>query len=114
MGKKSRSDEKKILMGSESPSDDKKMIEEPLLGNQKGGFRTMPFILGAVPPHLFIFPFVNTNYVPILAPCVCVCWSGVKNTYIFNENELGFFFYFNNSSIVARFRRAYKCLKNSY
>ncbi|KAG5522031.1 hypothetical protein RHGRI_034292 [Rhododendron griersonianum] len=45
MGKKSRPDEKKILMGSESPSDEKKMIEEPLLGNQKGGFRTMPFIL---------------------------------------------------------------------
>ncbi|KAG5540691.1 hypothetical protein RHGRI_020801 [Rhododendron griersonianum] len=45
MGKKSRSDEKKILMGSESPSDEKKMIEEPLLANQKGGFRTMPFIL---------------------------------------------------------------------
>ncbi|KAI8547345.1 hypothetical protein RHMOL_Rhmol07G0188200 [Rhododendron molle] len=73
MGKKSRSDEKKKLMGSESPSDEKKMIEEPLLGNQMGGFRTMPFILGAVPRHLFIFPFVNTNYVPILAPFdICI------------------------------------------
>ncbi|KAK9273043.1 hypothetical protein L1049_017850 [Liquidambar formosana] len=73
----------------ETPSDEKKMIREPLLGTTKGGFRTMPFIIAneafekvasfGLMPNMILYLMRDYGMEFTTGTNILLVWSAVSN-----------------------------------